>query len=101
MSSACDIELHCFLVPRVRLVALGGVMPIYRLLQNVAFDPDDIKRMSEAYERALVKLAVADRNDPFTETVAQEIIVVAQTGEKDPERICSLAIEQLGAHRSA
>jgi hypothetical protein len=79
---------------------LGCVMAIYRLLQNAAFDPDDIERMTDAYERALVVLNVADRNDPLTETVAQKIIFVAQTGEKDPERICSLAIEQLGAHRS-
>jgi hypothetical protein len=82
-------------------LALGCVMAIYRLLQNSAFDPDDIKRMTEAYERALVVLGLADRNDPFTETVAQKIIFVAQTGEKDPERICALAIEQLGIQRSA
>jgi hypothetical protein len=76
-------------------------MAIYRLLQNAAFDPDDIERMAEAYERALAVLGLADRNDPFIETVAQSIIFVAQTGEKKPERICALAIEHPGSQRPA
>jgi hypothetical protein len=70
---------------------------IYRLLQRSAFGPEDTKRMGDAYERALTELGIKDRNDPLTETVAQYIIEIAQTGEKDPARICTLAIERLRA----
>lgn len=70
-------------------------MPIYRLLQNSAFEPEHIKRMDEAYERALVVLGLKDRTDPLTDNVARLIIEAAQTGEKDPEMICTLALRRL------
>jgi hypothetical protein len=69
---------------------------IYRLLEKSAFGPEDTKRMGEAYEMALVQLGLKDRKDPFTETVARHIIEIAQTGEKDPKRICALMRERLG-----
>jgi hypothetical protein len=68
---------------------------IYRLLQNSAFEPEDISRLTTAYERALKQLRLEDRTDPLTETVAKHIIEAAQNGEKDPERICALALERL------
>jgi hypothetical protein len=68
---------------------------IYRLLQRSAFDPDDIKRMTSAYEQALGELGLQDRNDPLTETVAKLIIEMAQTGEKDSKMICALALGRL------
>jgi hypothetical protein len=68
---------------------------IYRLLQNSAFEPEDIERLASAYEMARRALKLKDRNDPITDTVARKIIDVAQTGEKDPERICAQAIERI------
>jgi hypothetical protein len=68
---------------------------IYRLLQKSAFGPEDTKRMGEAYELALSQLGLSDRRDPFTEIVAKLIIEIAQTGEKDPSRICALAVSRL------
>ena len=37
-------------------------MAIYRLLQQSVFDPEDTQRMGAAYERALVRLDLKDRN---------------------------------------
>jgi len=68
---------------------------IYRLLQDSAYEPEDVLRLATAYERALKRLRLQDRNDPLTETVAGLIIKAAQGGEKDPERICALALERL------
>jgi hypothetical protein len=70
-------------------------VPIYRLLRNSAFLPEDVQRLGEAYEQALKESRLVDRNDPLAETVAQHIIEVAQTGERDPGRICALALEQM------
>ena len=75
---------------RVRPVA------IYPLLQKSAFGPEEIKRMEAAYEEALVVLKLKDRNDPLTETVAKFIVEAAQTGAKDPELICTLALSRMG-----
>lgn len=46
-------------------------MAIYRLLQNVPLGPEEIRRLTDAYERTLSALSVKDRNDPFTEFIAK------------------------------
>ena len=38
-------------------------MAIYRLIANGSFGPDEIKVMTDAYERALIDLSVAERDD--------------------------------------
>lgn len=70
-------------------------MAIYRLLQHAAFGPEEIERMTTAYEDALRELRLSDRTDPLTEIVAKKIIEIAQTGERDPARIRAKAIEAL------
>lgn len=76
-------------------------MAIYRLLQRSAFGPEDTKRLVEAYELALVRLELKDRDDPLTETIARLIVEVAQTGEKDPKTICARALSLLRGDRKA
>jgi len=71
-------------------------MAINRLLQEAAFSPEDIVRMTAAYEVALRLLGLTDRNDPVTEIVAKKIIEITRNGERDPPRICSRAILELG-----
>ncbi len=73
-----------------------GAMSIVGLLQNSAFDPDTIKAITTAYERARSELRLVDRSDPLTELVARTIISVAETGERDPDRIRQIAMEKLG-----
>jgi hypothetical protein len=81
---------------------LGCIVAIYRLLQKSAFEPEDVERMTAAYELALVELILSDRNDPLTETVAKHIVEAAQTGERDPKNICALALSRLrGTDREA
>jgi len=80
----------------------GASVPICRLLQQSAFEPEDIGRMTAAYELVLVDLGLKDRNDPLTDVVAKLIIEIAQTGEKDSQRICALALARLrGTDREA
>jgi hypothetical protein len=71
-------------------------MAIYRHLREASFGPDDIGRMTAAYEEALQVLGLADRNDPITEALARKIIELARTGESNPSQICTQAIEALG-----
>jgi hypothetical protein len=71
-------------------------MAIYRLLQEAAFSPEDIGRMTAAYEAALRLLRLTDRTDPVTEIVAKKIIEVTRSGEHDPPRICARALKELG-----
>jgi hypothetical protein len=69
---------------------------IYRILKNSSFGPEEIARMTTAYEDTLRVLGLADRADPITEIIAKKIIEVAQTGERDPLRIRAQAIAELG-----
>ena len=70
-------------------------MAMHRLVQESVFDPEDTQRMGAAYERALVRLDLKDRNDPLTDFIAKLFIEVARTGEKDPETICDVALDWL------
>jgi hypothetical protein len=82
---------------RLPVVGRGGLqLAIYRLLQNSPFGPDEIARMTSAYEDALLVLGLVDRDDPLTEIVARKIIEIAQTGERDPVRIRTLALVDIG-----
>jgi hypothetical protein len=71
-------------------------MAIYGLLQEAAFSPEDVSRMTAAYEAALRLLRLTDRTNPVTEIVAKKIIEVTRDGEHDPPRICARALKELG-----
>jgi hypothetical protein len=71
-------------------------MAIYRLLQNSTLEPEDVSRITAAYEQTLRALCVKDRDDPLTETVAKKIIKIAQSGVRDPAQISARAIKELG-----
>ena len=71
-------------------------VPIYRLLREASFGPDEIRRMTAAYETALQLLKLKNRNDPITELIATKVIQVFRSGESDPQRICARALKELG-----
>jgi hypothetical protein len=69
-------------------------MAIYRLLQNSPRGPEQISRLSDAYQQTLKALSLKDRNDPLTEMIAKKIIEIGQTGVKEPAQISALAIKE-------
>jgi hypothetical protein len=71
-------------------------MAIYRLLKKSTLEPEEISRITEAYEQALQTLGVKDRDDPLTEMIAKKIIKIAQTGVHDAAQLSALAIAELG-----
>jgi hypothetical protein len=69
-----------------------SAMAICGLLQSSAFGPEEINRMTTAYEEGLRVLGLSDRADPMTEILAKKIIEFTQTGECDAARICAGAV---------
>jgi hypothetical protein len=67
-------------------------MAICRLLQNSTMEPEDVSRITAAYEQTLRVLCVKDRDDPLTEMIAKKISV------QDPRQISARAIKELGVH---
>ena len=70
-------------------------MAIYRMLEGMAFDEPSVKAMTTAYELVLVDLGLVDRNDPLTELIASKIITSFQMGERDPERLRELTLQDI------
>jgi hypothetical protein len=70
-------------------------MTIHRLLQNSVLGPDDIERMTAAYEEAVHSPELADQSEGLKEHIARKIVEITQTGERDPKRIVLLALAGL------
>ncbi len=71
-------------------------MPIYRLLEREAFEPEDVALMCNVFEDLLQTLGLADREDPVATLVAQKVIELAQTGVRDPIRLKRQTLEAFG-----
>jgi hypothetical protein len=68
-------------------------MPIRLLLQDDhAFGPEEVAILTRAFDEALSKLGLVNRDDPATRTVAKRIIELAKQGERDPIRLRDAAI---------
>ena len=52
--------------------------------------------MTAAYETALVQIGLVDRGGPLAELIANSILTVTATGERDPEKIKERALRALG-----
>jgi pyrimidine operon attenuation protein/uracil phosphoribosyltransferase len=58
--------------------------------------PEEISRLTTAYEQALRTIGIVDRGDPLAELLAKKIIEIAQTGVREPSDISTLAIKEIG-----
>ena len=61
----------------------GGAMAVSPFVRDAVFDPEIIQVMAGAYEELLGDLELADRNDPFAEIIAKEVLKVARLGVHD------------------
>jgi hypothetical protein len=70
-------------------------VPILRLLQGRAFDPEAINRMVAAFEDTLRELKLSNREDPMVQRVAKLIIECAERGMRDPAEMRDCALEAI------
>jgi len=68
-------------------------MPIRQFIGDGVFGPEEITAMSAAFQEALNKLELTDRDDSLAEIVARKIIEIAKQGEHDPARLCLKALD--------
>ena len=68
-------------------------MPLYRLLQNSAFEPEAVAAMGAAFEETCRLLGLADTSDALRDLVAIKIIELAQQGERDADRLRQRTME--------
>jgi hypothetical protein len=82
--------------PTAPLETVCGFMPIYPLLRNSVFDPEQCRVLGIAFERCLTQLGLVDRSNPLTVLIANKIIELGQRGVRDPDRLCELTAKELG-----
>jgi|HubBroStandDraft_6_1064221.scaffolds.fasta_scaffold6652144_1 hypothetical protein len=70
-------------------------MPIYPLLRSQAFDPELINTMAIVFEDILRDSKLTDRTDPLATIIANKVIEVVQTGERDPQRIREKVLQSM------
>ena len=70
-------------------------MPLTPYLKGGVFEPQQIGAMTAAFEAVCRSLQLADRTDPLTEIVARKVIDIAATGERNPDRLRVLVLEEL------
>jgi hypothetical protein len=70
-------------------------MPIYRLLERQAFQPETAAVLGDVFEGVLKEFGLVSRQDPITELIAETLIELANAGELDPLRLKQLTLEAL------
>lgn len=75
---------------------MATVLPFFL---NHGFDPEAITAMGDAYDRACAKLHDRGQPEVVREVIAKRIIKAAKEGERDPERLCGIALRAFGFDR--
>ena len=57
--------------------------------------------MGKAFDSVIRELHDSGQSSVAREVIAERIIALARTGERDPDKLCELAMDALGVRRSA
>jgi hypothetical protein len=71
-------------------------MSVSLFVREAVFDPEIIKVMAGAFEELLGDLEVADRNDPFAQVIAKEVLRAARLGVRDVAEMHQQVLDTLG-----
>jgi hypothetical protein len=61
--------------------------------ESGVFGPEDIAIMNAAFEAALQKLGLINRDDPVVRVMAARIIAAIRNGFRDPYALCDEAVK--------
>ena len=69
---------------------------ILDLFGFASFDPETVKVLCDAYDKARASLRDGGQPHIVNEVIASRIIAMAKQGERDPDRLCAKALIGLG-----
>jgi hypothetical protein len=64
-----------------------------RLIES--FEPEVVEAMRMAHRMACEALQLKDQTDAMTDVIAEKILELAEAGETDPDRLCTVALRRL------
>ena len=70
-------------------------MPIRPFLTGEQFDQQTIRIFGVVFEQVCVALRVGDCDDDVKQAIANKIIELAKIGERNPDRLCEGALEDI------
>ena len=76
-------------------------MLVRPFVKGASFDPEHVKAMGEAFDSVIRELDDMGQYSVAREVIAEQIIALAKTGERDPDKLCELAMDALGVRRLA
>jgi hypothetical protein len=76
-------------------------MLIHPFVKGASFDPEHVKAMGGAFDGVIRQLDDMGQSSIAREVIAEQIIALAKSGERDPDKLCELAMDALGVRRLA
>ena len=73
---------------------MSNLNPIF---QDLSFDPDEVSAVNQAYDLACQTLQNIGQLEVDRETIAKGILLAAESGERDANKLCERAIHGLTA----
>lgn len=70
-------------------------MPARKLLEGAVFEPAMVRLLCAAYDRATSELHDTGQPEIVNEIIAQRILLLAEQGERNLDRLCAGALRAL------
>jgi hypothetical protein len=70
-------------------------MPVRPFLNREQFDQETVRILGLAFEQACVALHIGDCADDVKQAIADKIIELAKTGERNPDLLCERALKEI------
>jgi hypothetical protein len=70
-------------------------MPIRPFLNGEPFDAETLRILGVAFAQVAIALRVGDCDDDVKQAIANKIIELAKTGERNPDLLCEHALKEI------
>ena len=70
-------------------------MPIRSFLNGEQFDQETLRVLGVAFEQVCIALRIGDCGDDVKNAIANKIIELAKTGERNPDLLCERALKKI------
>jgi hypothetical protein len=70
-------------------------MPIRPFLNGEYFDQETVRILGVAFAQVCIALRIGDCDDPVKQAIANKIIELGKTGERNPDALCERVLNNI------